>query len=187
MGEASLTRIHILSLPPTDVEVMFKRRFPSATLIELDGNYTALTVHGVGCSPTQAMEASLIDWVEMEQNGRDLPQMLQDVLDDFNAMGYSKERHDWAIEILEICKKALSDGQITNIINPIEVPGLNRKIEDYIRRADTKLRMMAVNLQQEQEARKRAGVKAGPRPPEGLTEYQRMKWKAQEARNGSKR
>jgi hypothetical protein len=156
MGEPSQTA-PMLSLPPDNLEVMVKREFPNCTISEVNGGWAIATLHGVGETRTQAMESALKDFHDMKRNAKGLDQMLDDVRADLAARGYSKDRHDWAIDILTECRTALADAVLTGIHDPIQIPHYTREIENLVHRADTRLNMMAVNFQQEQEARKRAG------------------------------
>lgn len=176
MGEPSLTRIQILCLPPTDVEQMVKNKFPGCTIREGDtGGWYITTIHGVGDTREQAMENALIDLHDMKRDAEGLDQMLTDVDIDLRERGYSRDRHDWAIDILNLCDKALGDGVIVGVINPLMVPSYTRKITEYTRRADTRLRMLALNMQEEEAARKRAGTKFPRVADSGASPYAQLK------------
>lgn len=152
-----------------------KHEFPAYTVRHTSPDVVEIiTVHGVGASEEEALANALKQYADMKRDGQCVRQMLDDVITDLNEQrGMSRERHDSLCEILDIAGGAINDGVITNTVPWILVPSLTREITALRRRIDTRLNMVAIELQQEEAARKRAGTKF-PRTtiPEGMTEYQ---------------
>lgn len=177
MGEPSQDKLPLVPLPPDELTTMFRRQYPQAVLDFVDGQYIALTVHGVGHSENEAMQHSLTEFEEMKRDGQSVRQILDDVLADLKLKsGMSRERHDSLQELLTIAEKALNDGVLTKTVPWIMTPSLTREIEALRKRVETRLNMQAQELQEREKAKSRASQKF-PRtqaPEDGLTPYQRL-------------
>jgi hypothetical protein len=128
------------------------------------------------------MENALTEYNNMASNGRSLPQILDDVENDLRSRpGMGRQRHDDLLALLGTAEQALNGGILTETVPWLMVAGHNRRIEDLRRRIDTRLNMVALDMQEREKARQRAGTKF-PRHTEvddGLTDYQRMQAAAQ--------
>jgi hypothetical protein len=168
---------------PIDLENlkgMLKREFPGAISVQIDAGWQILTLHGQGTTEAEAIQNTLKAFKEMQEDGRSLRQILDDVIDDLKASpGMGRQRHDSLIDLLNISEKCLNDGILTGVVPFIMVASYNREIEDLKHRVDTRLNMQAVEFAQNEEARKRAGTKF-PRThtDDALTPYERLWAKA---------
>jgi hypothetical protein len=183
MGEPSLPANHLIpSLHQTNLVSLIHRKFPGAVIQEVEGTFYLLSIHGVGATEREVMENALTEYNNMTNDGRSLPQILNDVENDLHGRpGMSRQRHDDLIELLGTAEQALNGGILTETVPWIMVAGYNRRIEDLRRRIDTRLNMVALDMQEREKARQRAGTKF-PRHTEindGLTDYQRMQATAQ--------
>lgn len=161
-----------------ELPTLVQHQFPGSTVIEQDGQYLCLTIHSVGKSPREAMENALSSFREMKDDGRSLPQMLDDVREDLrNTPGMSRARHDSLQEILTICEQALNGGVLTQTVPWIMVPSYTRQIEDLRRKVETRLLMVAQEMKDKEKARNRAAMRfPRPTPPDegGQTAYERL-------------
>lgn len=177
------------NLPDNELTKIIKERFPGAIVQESDGNFILFTLHSIGSSPFDAMKNAIKEYDTMAEDGRNLRQMLGDVYEDLQSLGMSRKRADSLYDILNICENTLNGAVITNTIKWIEIPGLTREINDLRKRIETRLNMIAHELemqrrhgdrewsednkaQVQKEIQKRK--EANQLPPDGLTEYQRL-------------
>lgn len=183
MGEPSLTRQQILTLPPDDLKVMLKNQFPAALTYEKDGVWYTCTIHGAGATAEKSMQDALIDWHDMEREGRMLDTMIADIREDLSTPGMNRKRHDSLIELVDLAEEALNDGVITKTVNALMAPSYTRTLTELRRRVTTRLGMAAQNAEANDKARKNAS-KTFTRGAlamsniEGLTAYQAMRKRA---------
>lgn len=164
------------------VIALVKRMFPAANLYQVDNQWQLVTIHGVGTTEEAAMKAALKDFREMSEDGKSLPQILDDIRADLAERGMSRTRHDSLHELLNIAEKALDDGILTNTVPWIMRAGYSRQIEELKQRVTTRLNMVAQEMQANEKARHNAARKfpelAAQRAElAGLSPYQRLRFK----------
>jgi hypothetical protein len=184
MGEPGLPANHLIRrLDDKELETLVQHQFPGS-IVEYVTDcgpplYIVRTAHGSGTTEREAMENALTTWNDMVRDGSTLRQMLDDVIADLKtAPGMSRKRHDWAMEILDLCDQALNAGTITRTVPWILIPSLTREIEELRRRVGVRLNMVAQEMQQHELAQKRASQhfprQAELEAKDGLTAYQRL-------------
>jgi hypothetical protein len=138
---------------------LVQRQFPGSNLYLLDTKWHVATVHGVGDTEEAALKAAMKDWQDMQRDGKALPEILSDVRNDLANSGMSRERHDSLHDLLNIASQSLDAGILTNTVPWIMRASYTREIEDLRRRVSTRLSMKALEMQQNEAARRNATKK----------------------------
>lgn len=125
-----------------------------------DGEVSLVTVHSTGKTVEEALRSALKTYSVMKDDGLHVRQMLDDVNEDLKQHGMSRERHDSLLELLSIAENSINGGVITQVIPWIEVPSLNREIEELRRRISTRLMMVAQEMKDHENAKKKAAHKS---------------------------
>ena len=146
-----------------DIQELITRlmqQFPTAVIKEEGDAVVVMTIHGIGNTVKNAIANALKLQQEMKDDGQSIRQMLDDVHDDLRTPGMSRVRHDSLIELLDIASNAVNGAVVSGVITWIQVPGINREIEDLRRRIDTRLNMVALDMQAREKAQQQAGTQA---------------------------
>jgi hypothetical protein len=149
---APLTRQETLA----GIRALVEHQFPGATVQQIEGIYFLLTVHSTGETELEAMRAALKHYHEMERDGKALPQLLGEIAEDLKDSGMSRQRHDSLLELCDLASQALNGGVIANVIPWIMIASYTRQIEDLRRRITVRLSMVAQNMKQHEESRRKA-------------------------------
>lgn len=189
MGEPSQLIPPLGTLPKNELTSIINQRYPGALIQETDGQYALFTLHSIGDTPHDAMQKAIKEYDRMSDDGKNLRTMLSDIYEDLRTPGMSRVRAESLYDILTICENALNGAIITRAVNWIEIPGITRELCDLRRRIETRLNMIAHELQMQERQARRETVEnikdevkrdikrrkeATGLAPDGLTEYQRL-------------
>ena len=138
---------------------LVRAQYPGAQLVPQENGQALITVHALGANELTTLQQAVNDYVHMKNAAENLDQMIDDAMNNLADRGMSRQRHDEILEILNDSERALADGIMIGLIQPLRVPYYTRTIEDLRRRTETRLMMIAQEMAEQEKAKKRAAQK----------------------------